>query len=223
MFNLDKFIYRVRNVVLFVTATTLCIPAPISAQTQIDRRLNACKSFVVELTGIPSSTISLRRRRELADPSRLRDTSSVGIYVTEPWKLPSGDTATDSIGYCEFDSNESIIEINTSIYSAQSPSDFQDFGEIPGIGRFIVIFRKSKFITGGRVDKSPTKIYYRTIGQDSSRETSVFPVIVNNQGQTWYANCNDKYIGRLSADGMRALPLAPKTWTEAVIKLVCAK
>lgn len=215
MFNLDKFIYKVRSTVCVLAASSLWISAPASAQTKA--RYNTCKATVVGLAGVPASIVRGRVRRRIDSVSR------IDIYVTKPWNLPGGGTATDNIGYCDFDSNGLIVKIDTLAYSAQSPSDFQDFGEIPDVGRFIVIVREAKFITGGRLDKSPTKIYYSTVGQDSNGETSVFPVLVNDKQQRWWADCKDKYIGQLDANGMRAIPLAPNTFTASVTKLVCAK
>ncbi len=46
MFNLEK-LYKVRNTVLFVAATSVCISAPASAQTQ--EQLSTCKAAVVGL------------------------------------------------------------------------------------------------------------------------------------------------------------------------------
>jgi hypothetical protein len=215
MFNLDKFIFdRLRNTVFFVTATSVCISAPASAQTQ--EQLSTCKAAIVGLANVPSSIVKVSAFNTNGDAMR------VNIRVTKPWNLPGGGIATDSIGYCDFDSFGKLLKIDTLAYSAQSPSDFQDFGEIPSIGRFIVILREAKFITGGRLDKSPTTIYYSTIGKDSNNETSVFPVLVNDKQQRWWADCKDQYIGKLDANGMRVIPLAPNTLTVAVSKLVCA-
>jgi hypothetical protein len=149
--------------------------------------------------------------------------TSVNIRVTKPWNFPGGGTATGSMGYCDFDSFGKLVKIDTLAYSAQSPSDFQDFGEIPSVGRFIVILREARYITGGNAAKSPTKIYHSTIGKDSEGETSVFPVLVNDKQLWWWADCNERYIGQLSTDRMRVLPLARNSSTLAINKLVCAR
>jgi|GEM_PF-6440331 hypothetical protein len=218
MFNLGKF-DKLRNTALFVAATMGWISTPAFAQTQ--EQLSTCKAVAIGLANVPESIVKVSANTN-------KNAMIINISVTKPWKNPGhirGDSIIyhDNLGECEFDYLGLLTKIDTFVYSAKSPSDFQDFGKIPGLGRFIVIRREAKFITGGRMDKSPTKIYYSTIGQHELGETSVFPVLVNDKQQRWYAECNDKYIGQLSPDGMRAVPLRPNTFTDAVMKLVCAR
>jgi hypothetical protein len=222
----NRFTVQMTWVTFVALISVNTISTPTSAQTQ--EQLNTCKDVVTELAGVPSSIMKVSNGKTNGDGAR------VDIRVTKPWKLPDTGgtaTATDRIGNCDFDSLGKLIKIDTFVYSAQSPRHFQDFGNIPNLGRFIVIIRFPKqpeLMTVGRVGNnyvnSKTRLYYSTIGQDFDGKTSVFSVLLNGKKQRWWIDCNTDFIGKLNADGMKELPQrVPSTFANAMNKLVCVE
>jgi hypothetical protein len=215
-------------VVTCVIAATMLTSTPAQMPEQARR---ICRNAIVGLAGTPASMLEVSSRPGF-------DKIVVDIRVNKSLDLGDGAFADGHIGTCSFNRSGELINIDTFVYSAQSPSHFKDFGDVPNIGRFIVILRsrragKGEVLEEGRLRPvTPpgediafpysTNLYYNTVGRDFKDETAIFPVLIHDRQEHWWANCLSKYMGKLDAARSRLMPpIAPKALVKAVVPSVC--
>ncbi len=216
-------------VVTCVIAATMLTSTPAQMPEQARR---ICRNAIVGLAGTPASMLEVSSRPGF-------DKIVVDIRVNKSLDLGDGAFVDSHIGTCSFNRSGELINIDTFVYSAQSPRHFKDFGDVPNIGRFIVILRsrragKGELLKEGRlrpvtppgediIFPSRTNLYYSTVGRDLKDETAVFPVLINDRQEHWWANCLSKHMGKLDAVRSKLMPpIAPKALVKAVVPFVCS-
>jgi hypothetical protein len=85
----------------------------------------------------------------------------------------------------------------------------------------MVILRESS--RGRETAPSGGSLFYSTIGREFYDEESVFPVLVNDRQERWWADCRTNQVGRINVNNVREQFISQSEVTTAISEIVCAQ
>jgi hypothetical protein len=194
---------------VFITMSSPAFASPLN-------QLRTCQNAVIGLVGLPLSMVEVSVTK---DNDRVVYPNSVTVTIKRPSVV---STLRSNFGKCEFDTLGKLIKIDTLFYSGEA-WEFQDFGNFPNLGRFVVIRASTLTVKDGN------RRYYILLlsndggGNAASKMEIFFPVLLDDRKEWWWTDCETKKIGRLSDNGEKKVLLSSQTGLETKIsEFICS-